>query len=361
MPEKHRKTVRWKWALAVCICGMCWVGASTVQSQPHAVNVISQTRSVIDMAGRQVTIPRNVLRVATVGSVPVINSYLCALGEGRRIVNGLPRFARTKRFRLQTAIAPHLARQPVLQGQNYAVNTEVLLRLRPDVVITMSSDAFAAKALESIGIPVIFLEWRDSSDVKANMKLLGDVLDCAPKCDRYLKYFDAAISRVRRALNGVSKESRPKVLFFDPNTLTTPLLIADWWIKEAGGVSVTAGVSRLDNIGISYSYEQILKWDPDILIVSAPEQIARLYQDKRLSTVKAVLNRKVFVIPFGAHPWGHRTAEQPLTVLWAAKLFHPGRFEQVSMEDEVRAFYRDFFDHELSDRDIREILMGGVE
>jgi hypothetical protein len=194
----------------------------------------------------------------------------------------------------------------------------------------------------------------------------GDLIDlenmesiAMSRSNEYFHYFDTTINRVRRVWNVIPRTSRPKVLYFDPDTLTTPLAIADWWIEEAGGRSVTAGISRSENI--RYSQEQVLLWNPDVMIVPAQEHVAAVYRDKRTSKTKAVLNKRVYAIPVGAHPWGHRTAEQPLTVLWAAKKFYPDRFKQVSMEDEVRTFYRCFFEYDLSDKDIRRILTGGAE
>jgi iron complex transport system substrate-binding protein len=308
------------------------------------------------MAGRRVTVPRTINRIATIGAVPVLNSYLFTLGKGKEIINGLPYFTPAK-WRMQIAIAPHLAGQPVLQGQNRTINLEMLLRLRPDVVITM--DESAIKALEKTGIPVIFLRWGDVSDIKANMKLLGHVLGRTSRCDDYLRYFETTMNRVHRTLSGSAKNSAPKVLFFNPNSLKVPLPITEWWIREAGGQSVTSGISENKEGG--YSHEQILLWNPDVVLVSAPEQIARVYEDRRLMRVNAVLNKRVYAMPIGAHPWGQRTVEQPLTVLWAAKLFFPDRYRHVSMEREVRDFYRRFFNYELSGKDVRWILLGGAQ
>mgnify|MGYP000918297209 FL=1 len=213
------------------------------------------------------------------------------------------------------------------------------------------------RALETAKIPVVYLEWADASDIRKNMKILGCVVDRMPRSEDYLRYFDATMDRVRLTLEGVANNSPPKALYFNPDSMTTPLLIANWWIKEAGGVSVTAAMASGGNA--RFSHEQVLAWNPDILIVNTPEQVAVVYQDERFSKINAVRNKKVYATPIGAHSWGQRTIEQPLTVLWAAKLFHPELFDQLDMENEVRTFYRRFFTYELSDEDIRSILTGG--
>lgn len=354
--SRLKKPVR-KLAMALCMWGACW-GAAYAADPPACIAPDSQTKSVVDMAGRTVILPRDVNRIAAVGSVPVLNGYLFALGAGKKIVNSLPpRFTQSDRWRLQTAIAPYLADRPVLQGHaNSEVSLETLVRLSPDVVLTMNP--LGIRALETARIPVVYLEWRDASDIRKNMEILGCVVDRMQRSEDYLRYFDATMDHVRRTLDGVARDSRPKALYFNPNTMTTPLLIANWWIEEAGGMSVTAAMARGGNA--RYSHEQALAWNPDILIVNTPEQVAVVYQDERFSTLNAVRNGKVYATPIGAHSWGQRTIEQPLTVLWTAKLFHPELFEQFDMENEVRTFYRRFFEYEPSHEDIRSILKDGT-
>lgn len=357
MAKGRESTHLRKLVMVLCLWGACWGTATAAESQTCVAHD-SQTKSVVDMAGRTVVLPRNVNRIATVGSVPVLNGYLFALGAGEKIVNSLPpRFTQSDRWWLQTAIAPYLVDRPVLQGQaNSEVGLETLVRLSPDVVVTMN--LLGIKAIETARIPVVYLEWADTSDIRKNMEILGCVVDRMPRSEDYLRYFDATMDRIRRILAGVAKNSRPKALYFNPKTMTAPLLIANWWIEEAGGVSVTAAMARGGNA--RYSHEQVLAWNPDIFIVNTPEQVAEVYQDKRFSKINAVRNGKVYATPIGAHSWGQRTIEQPLTVLWAAKLFHPELFAQVDMENEVRTFYRRFFEYELSGENIRSILTGGA-
>lgn len=329
-------------------------GAAAAHTPPDCSAGGPHARAVVDMAGRTVALPPAVNRVATVGSVPVINGYLFALGAGRSIVNGLPaRFTQSKRWWLQTAIAPYLADRPVLQGQiNSEVDLETLVRLAPDLVITM--DRTRIRVLETARIPVLFLEWKDASDIRANLHLLGCALDRRPQGEAYLRYLDDTMRRIRQALDGVPRAERPKVLYFNPGTMATPLDIANWWIEEAGGESVTAGLAGGGTA--HYSHEQLLLWNPDILIVNSPEQKTAIYQDERFARLPAVRNQRVHVTPVGAHAWGQRTIEQPLTVLWAAQLFHPARLADIDLVGELRTFYQRFFDYPLTEQEALAIL-----
>lgn len=314
------------------------------------------TRVVTDMAGRRVSLPARIRRVATIGSVPVINTFLFALGEGHTIVNGLPDFARKPRWKYQTVFAPTMSGRPSLQGANREPDIERLLAARPDVVFTM--DRPSVDILERHGIKVIFLYWREPEDVKEAMRLVGQVFGREDRAAEYIRYFDTILEEVRRRTSAVAPEARPRVLYFAVKTLTQPHLIAEWWIEAAGGVSVTNNGRTTESF--AFSPEQLLAWNPDVLTVSQPGEIEQVYRDLRFQGLKAVVHRRVYTTPMGAHLWAQRTVEQPLTVLWAAKTFYPELFADVDLERAVQDFYARFFGHRLSEEEVREILSGDV-
>jgi iron complex transport system substrate-binding protein len=60
----------------------------------------------------------------------------------------------------------------------------------------------------------------------------------------------------------------------------------------------------------------------------------------------------------GAHTWAHRTVDQPLTILWAAKTLHPELCADMNLPAEGQHFYTTFFDVTLSETQVQEILDG---
>ncbi len=323
-------------------------GAATWQ-----VRAAEGARTVTDMAGRRVALPARIERVVTLGSLPVVNSFMFTLGEGRRIVNGLADFAKPH-WKYQTVFAPQLAGQPTMQLPNREPNLEALLQGKPDLVLTMQRESL--ERLAALGIPVVYLAWREPEDVKACMRLLGDVFGKPAVAQNYVRWFDGTLARVQDGLRGVAQSQRPRVLYLQPETLTQPRLIAEWWIPAGGGVSVSDDGRKTESR--SFTMEQLLLWDPDMLILSSPEALERVRKDRAFAALKAVKNAQLHLVPVGAHTWSNRTAEQPLTVLWAAKTFHPERFVSIDLPKETRQFYRDYFGHTLKDADVAEILSG---
>lgn len=334
-----------KYILAFCVTVILLAGTPG----PVAAAIVLQ-----DMAGRQVTLEQPAQRIATLGSVPVINSMVFALGAGDRIINGLPDFARRPQWAYQYQFAPHLRDLPSLENPDRSVRIEALIQARPDLALTM--DRRTADQLAIQGIPVLVLAWRDPEEVRQAIDLLGHALDRAEQARHYRTSFDTTLALVRERLGGAPLR-RPRVLYLNPRSMTRPHRVAEWWIAAAGGQSVTDDGTPVETL--AFGPEQILAWDPEIMIVSNRQDVDALLDDPRLARVAAVRDRRIAVTPAAAHLWGNRTAEQALTVLWAASVFHPDRIDRKTLESNVEAFYRDLYGTPLTPTQIDEILGGG--
>jgi iron complex transport system substrate-binding protein len=321
---------------------------------PDVVGAQGMTRKVTDMDGQQVLLPVQISKVATIGSIPPLNSLMFAMGAGDMLVNGLPEpFSRGSRWKYQAVFAPAMTSKPVLQGPDRTPDLEALLQADPDLVLTMTMPLVDMMRRRSL--PVVFLAWREPDDVKATMRLLGEVFDKPAVAERYAAYFDDVVARVATMV-AQARVQKPTVLYLSAATLEQPHLIAEWWITAAGGTSVTNDGRSTESK--KFTLEQLVAWDPDILILNAPSDREIVARDERFQRLKAVANRRVHLIPVGAHTWAHRTAEQPLTVLWAATMFHPEVFAAMNLQAEVQHFYNVFFGVTLSEAQVQEILAG---
>jgi iron complex transport system substrate-binding protein len=329
-------------------------------SKEKEVDTTPTTRTITDMAGREVTIPAEIKSLATVGPGPVLNSLIFAVGEGDKIVNGLPEFARTERWKYQHKFAPHIKDRPVVQSASFDPNVEELLKLKPDVVFTMEARGSVeqtAKVMSNAGLPTICLVWTEPEEVKQTIELIGKVLNQEKTAKDYCKYFDDTVARVNKAVDTISEEKRPRVLHCNVKSMSSPHTITEWWISQAGGNSVTKEARITENI--EFSMEQLLKWNPEVVVVSSPDQVDLMYKDSRFKDISAVKNKRIYPTPVGAHIWGNRTAEQPLMLLWAAKTFHPESFKDVNLEAELISFYKKFYKYTMPEEEAKEILNGG--
>lgn len=313
----------------------------------------AQARDITDMTGRTVTVPDQINTVITLGSVPVLNSFVEASGNGGKIVSGLPeRFAKSGRWDMQYVFAPQIKGGPDLQDADYAPAIEQILVLKPDVALTF--DQATTDILDANGVATVMLKVQTPDQAKDAVALLADLFATPEAGPRYAEFFDKTLADIGARLASVPEEARPRVLYINPKNMTQPHLIAEWWMKAGGARSVTDDGRTTETL--SLTTETVVGADPDVIMVADPKDVDALKADANLSQLRAVKEGRIFVTPVGAHIWGNRTSEQPLTVLWAATKLHPDLFPEAELRATVHGFYRDVFGVDLTDEQLAAIL-----
>ncbi len=128
-------------------------------------------------------------------------------------------------------------------------------------------------------------------------------------------------------------------------------------IELAGGYNVYRCESR-DHKGMEpISIEQVLAFDPDIIVVQDPSAIRILRTDPRWQRVRAVKNNHIHAVPRWPYNWLDRPPSfmRALGAQWLANLFYPERFP-LDLKRETRTFYQLFFGVSLSDAEVDELL-----
>jgi iron complex transport system substrate-binding protein len=108
------------------------------------------------------------------------------------------------------------------------------------------------------------------------------------------------------------------------------------------------------------SIEQILVWDPEVIIVNETAAYSLIKGHPQWAGISAVRAGKVYQLPNGISRWGHPgSVETPLAILWTAKTVYPEICTGIDMESEVHYFYNTFFHMQLDDEMITTVLKGG--
>ncbi len=105
--------------------------------------------------------------------------------------------------------------------------------------------------------------------------------------------------------------------------------------------------------------EQILLWNPDMIIANEARVAEQIMVDKKWAPIRAVRSKRVHAIPVGISRWGHPGGlETPLAILWTAKTAYPQLFEDLDLAGEIQGFYKRFFNLDLSPAVVERILSG---
>jgi iron complex transport system substrate-binding protein len=335
-----------------CLWG---VGILAAGTRTHAAD--PDTRQLTDAAGRLVTIPARVTRVADPWHAN--NSTVLMLGGADKIVATTAQAQNQPWFR---RLYPRIKQVPAAFNTAGEVNIEALIGARPDVILMAYDGTLPrwAEAVSAYHVPIVLMPNRSLAELKITVRMTGEVLGESESrvAAEYLRYFDDNIRRVTSVTDKLEARERPKVL----HTASAGVLtvdgrqsVIDDWITIAGGINAAEVVG----VGRPVTMEQVAAWNPDVIIVgTAPNQQNRqgILDDPRWRQIKAVKDGRVFVNPSGVYLWDRHGAEAALQVLWAAKTLHPAKFADLDLGRETRNFYEKYFHYALSDDELNSIL-----
>lgn len=344
-------------AVSMAGCGQSAPAASNPAPAATGGGAAATERTVTDMAGRTVTLPADIKTVGVFGSIGVLNAFVETLSAGERIANeGSPSFVKSPNWeKYQYQFTPQIKNLKPFQGADNELLMENILAAKPDLCLTMTSDL--TEQLEKQGLKVIQLTWTKTEDVKQCITLLGEVLNQKEVAADYLKYFDDMLAKAADLTKNIKEEDKKTVVYGNVSQFSQPHLIAEWWIDQAGGISVTAEASaKANKESLTYTLEDLLKWNPDVMFVASDAEKKAVLADARLAGITAVKNGAIYVVPRIAHVWGNRTTEQPLTIMWAINRLYPEIVPDSKLAEDISYFYSHFFKYNFNDAQLKEIM-----
>jgi len=120
-------------------------------------------------------------------------------------------------------------------------------------------------------------------------------------------------------------------------------------ITASGGINSAAEITESSS---KVSVEQIMKWNPDVIIVQKNGNAAeQLKKDPRISDLKAIKSGQVFEVPIGAFWWDRPSPESPLGFMWLATKLYPEYTKDIDLKKESKEFFKEFYNYDLSDEE----------
>ncbi|WP_312472160.1 ABC transporter substrate-binding protein [Neobacillus sp.] len=315
--------------------------------------------TVIDYMSREVAIPKKVNRIACLYAYT--GHVVTMLGEGDKIVaanNGL------HRDNLLLDMVPSI-KDTVVPNRGDKINIEELANTNPDLIFIQEStakDEGEVRKLEELKVPYLVVSFNSIKEQQQSIAMIGKALGKAERAEEFNHYYNEIISQVSKKVKDIPDKDRVRVyhsVMEATRTDPTNSLPAEW-IKVAGAVNVSVG-EKLKLVQKKYiaSLEQILLWDPDVILVNQDGVGDYILESSQWQTLKSVKNKKVYQLPNGVSRWGHPGGlETPLAILWTAKTLYPDKFEDTNMEEVTAKFYEDFFNYKLTPDLMEKILSG---
>lgn len=314
--------------------------------------------TVTDGAGRAVAAPARVERIFAAGPPAAIVLYTLA----PELLIGWPR-PNTPAER--EFLLPEIGGRPEvgrITGRGNTANLEVVLALKPDLILDIGSVtptyvSLADRVQEQTGIPYALLDGRFEAAAAA-YRILGTLIGRPEPAAALARYAEETMTTITARIAAIPRERRPRVYYArGPRGLETGL---------GGAINVETIELLAQNVagatrgGLSaVSVEQVLLWNPDVIITIDREFAANVHGDRAWSPVAAVRGRRVHLSPMLPFGWVDfpPSVNRLIGLWWLGKILYPDLFPE-DLRPLTREFYRQFYHVALSDVQIERVLAG---
>ena len=331
----------------------------------------SATRVIVDEAGNEVEIPREINRVAITSVTPLPALFALFMGSAEKLVGIHPSSKNTAIHSIVAELVPDIADVPTSFYEGSEINAEELIKLEPDVVFYFAGKEQEKELIEKAGIPAVafdpFYDGNTGGDgnsiVKVTLewiKFLSEIFDMPDRSSQFESFKDEIEALVAERIAGVPEAERPRTLIIanynDSALVAGGTQSADYWIRYSGGVNVGA---ELGNSTAPVNMEQIYEWDPDIIILNSFSAFkaddiinSTAAEGHDWSGLKAVQDGRVYKIPLGTYYWFATTYDSPLMMLWMAMKQLPEQFTDIDFDQYVKDHYKNTYGIDLTDEQL---------
>ena len=354
-------------ALALVACSAGNGGGSSTdqgQNQNNTANdggeTDGETFVFTDSTGREVELPRNIKRVASAG--PLANIMLYAV-KPEVIVgwSSKPSESAQKYIDEQYWDLPEYGG---FYGSSADFNREALMASAPDVIIDVGEWDEEYKAdldalQEQVGIPVILIEANIDQNPAA-YRTLGELLGEEERAEELASYCEEVIAEAQEKAATIPEEERVRVYYGQDDGLSTILsgtIHSQIYELIGAEIVVDADNAQVQQGGGTVSMEQLLAWDPDVIMFVDGSIYDTVADDPTWSALTAIQNGSYYEIPTEPYNWLGRPPgpNRMIGVRWLGNLLYPDLYDY-DIEQEVKGYFSLFYRYELSDEEVEGLL-----
>lgn len=311
-----------------------------------------ETRVFTDDAGREVTVKKDIGRIVVSG--PLAQIYVFALAP--ELFAGLA--SRWKESELP--YIPDAYHDLPVTGQLYGgkgeVNLEELVKLSPDLLIDLGeAKKSIVEDMDSLqqrtGIPCVHIEAGLSTSAQAYRRL-GDLLGKAEEAEKLAAFCENAFARAQSIMEKVG-ENRKKVVYFAGIDGLSVLAKTSFHAEVIDMLCDNAAVVPKPSsrgTGDQVDMEQLLLWDPDIMIFAPDTMYEKAKTDPQWQALDAIREGRSIEVPKAPYNWmgNPSSVHRYLSLLWLPAVLYP-EYADYDLMQEVQTFYELFFHKALSE------------
>ena len=325
----------------------------------------ADSREITDMAGRKVTVPAEIDSVFSANPVSAI--YLYTLVPDKLLgwnyeLNDIEKSIILEQYH----DLPNF-------GMSDEINYEAVIAANPTIAVSvgtindaMISDCDALS--ESLGIPVIAVDG-DLTAAPEAYRFMGDLFGMEEQAEELAAYAEKTFDDI--ANMDIPEEEKVRIYYGngEDSLETAPAGSSHAQIIDMVNAVNVADLELGDGSRLQISAEQLLAWDPDVIIVngepksnlSGGSAAEALLNDPTFASLKAVQEQKVYGTPNAPFSWVDRPPgpNRIVGIRWLSGLIYPD-YLNFDVDEEVREFFSLFYHVDLTDEQLEALYNGTI-
>jgi iron complex transport system substrate-binding protein len=174
------------------------------------------------------------------------------------------------------------------------INVEKVISLKPDLVVAHKAlNRKDVGKFESLGIPVVATDPKTIPDVISDIRLIGKQTGAQDKADKLAESMQDRITLIEKQAESRAKRKVLVVVQTTPLWVAGPDTFVDEMVGYAGGENIAHDAISGFN---TFSSETAFARNPDVIVVTLPQDKAFFEKSRIWQKTKAVRNHKVMLI-----------------------------------------------------------------
>lgn len=346
------------------------VSCGNKNTSSAVVSPDSSTHIVIDHLGKSVEVPNEISNVVVTDIYPLPSVLTIFFDSADKIVGMAPPSMVAAKNSLLSELYPNIlnAKTDFITGAN--INMEELIKLNPDVVFYPASDPTEGELLMNAGIPAIAIsvnKWNYNAIETLNnwIDLISQVFNVNERAEIAKKYSNDVLKEVKDRVKDINEDDRRRAFFlfqYNENQMMTSgrNFFGNWWAEAIGAKNVAYELEKDNSVAVNM--EQVYDWNPNLIYIT---NFTSAYPDDlydntignyNWSEIDAVKNKECFKMPLGMYRTYTPGIDTPITLYYLAKCAYPDLFSDINITDEVKKYYNQVFNINLTDSQVDKIF-----
>lgn len=299
--------------------------------------------TIIDHLNREITIDSQ--PESLVSGYYITSSLLIGLGLENQLV-GIE--AKADSRSIYALSAPGLLELPSV-GTAKEFDLEGCMALDPDLIIVPTKLKDSIPPLEELGATVIAVNPENQTLLFETIDMIATATNTVERGTALKDYITEALDTLHTTLKDADT---PSVYLSGNSSLletASAAMYQNTLIEHAQGTNVAGDLS--DDYWATVSYEQLLSWNPDYIILAADASydVDSVMNEESLADCHAVVNKQVYQIPNGIESWDSPVPGSFLGSVYLASILHPDLVSHEDFQSLSQDFYHTFYDITLEE------------